>query len=119
MRADTIDPSQAILVLAPVGRDADMAVSVLRTAGIAAQPFRSLSELCEHLQTKGDSVGALMLTEEALASSNEYSSLVEWIEHQEPWSQLPVVFLTHPGQPTKVTGRRSRVLGLRGAVSIL
>jgi hypothetical protein len=49
----------------------------------------------------------------------EYSSLAKWIEHQEPWSELPIIFLAHSGQPTKVTAQRSRVLSLRGAVTVL
>ena len=61
----------------------------------------------------------MLLTEESLASPLEFSSLTEWLEHQEPWSELPIIFLTHPGQPTRVTGQRSRVLSLRAAVTVL
>jgi signal transduction histidine kinase/ActR/RegA family two-component response regulator len=111
--------SQIILILAPVGRDADVAVTVLRNAGVVSQPCQSVSELCERLRAEGNSVGALVLTEESLASPVEYSSLTEWIEHQEPWSELPIIFLTHPGQPTRVIGQRARVLSLRGAVTVL
>src|ERR1700675_142634 len=111
--------SQIILILAPVGRDADVVVSVLRNAGIVSQPCQSVSELCERLRAEGNSVGALVLTEESLAWPVEYSSLAKWIEHQEPWSELPIIFLTHPGQPTRVTAHRSRVLSLRGAVTVL
>ena len=111
--------SQIILILAPVGKDADVAVSVLRNAGVVSQPCQSVSELCERLRAEGITVGALVLTEEALAAPMEYASLAEWIEHQEPWSELPIVFLTHPGQPTRVTGQRARVLNLRGAVTVL
>lgn len=64
-------------------------------------------------------MGPLALTEEALVSPMEYSSLTEWIEHQEPWSELPILFLTHPGQPTRVKEKRSRVLSLRAAVTVL
>src|SRR3979411_2686278 len=111
--------SQIILVLAPVGRDADVAVSVFRNAGVVSQPCQSVSELCERLRAEGNSVGALVLTEESLASPVQYSSLAEWIEHQEPWAELPIIFLTHPGQPTRVTAQRSRVLTFRGAVTVL
>jgi signal transduction histidine kinase/ActR/RegA family two-component response regulator len=111
--------SQIILIIAPVGKDADVAVSVLRNAGVVSQPCQSVSELCERLRAEGNSVGALMLTEEALAAPMEYASLTEWIEHQEPWSELPIILLTHPGQSTRVTGQRARVLSLRGAVTVL
>ena len=111
--------SEITLILAPVGRDADVAVSVLRNAGVVSKPCQSVSELCERLRAEGNSVGALVLTEESLASPVEYSSLAKWIEDQEPWSELPIIFLTHPGQPTRVTTQRSRVLSLRGAVTLL
>ena len=116
MRADPT-MSQIILILAPVGKDADVAVSVLRDAGVVSQPCQSVSELCERLRAEGNSVGALVLTEEALAAPMEYASLTEWIQHQEPWSELPIIFLTHPGQPTRVTRQRARILSLRGAVT--
>jgi signal transduction histidine kinase/ActR/RegA family two-component response regulator len=111
--------SQIVLILAPVGKDADVAVSVLRNAGVVSQPCQSVSELCQRLRAEGNSVGALVLTEEALAAPMQYASLTEWIEHQEPWSELPIIFLTHPGHPTRVTGQRARVLSLRGAVTVL
>jgi len=111
--------SQIILILAPVGKDADVAVSVLRNAGVVSQPCQSVSELCQRLRAEGNSIGALVLTEEALAAPMEYANLTEWIEDQEPWSELPIIFLTHPGQPTRVTGQRERVLSLRGAVTVL
>jgi signal transduction histidine kinase/ActR/RegA family two-component response regulator len=111
--------SEITLILAPVGRDADVAVSLLRNAGVVSQPCQSLSELSERLRAEGNSVGALVLTEESLASPVEYAGLAEWIEHQEPWSELPIIFLTHAGQPTRVTAQRAQVLSLRGAVTVL
>ena len=111
--------SEIILILAPIGRDADVAVSVLRNAGVVSQSCQSVSELCQRLRAEGNSLGALVLTEESLASPVEYSSLAEWIEDQEPWAELPIILLTHPGQPTRVTAQRSRVLSLWGAVTVL
>ena len=111
--------SRLVLILAPVGRDADLAVSVLQTRRITAEPCRDMSHLCEILRLKGNSVAAIILTEEALVSPMEYLSLTEWIEHQEPWSELPIIFLTHPGQRTSVTGKRARLLSLRSAVTVL
>ena len=118
-QVDASGASQVVLVLAPVGRDADVAVSVLRTAGMVAKSCRNVSELNAFLRAEGNSVGALLLTEESLPSSMEYSGVTEWIKHQEPWSDLPIIFLTHPGKPTRITGQRSRVLSLRGAVTVL
>jgi signal transduction histidine kinase/ActR/RegA family two-component response regulator len=119
IRADKPDVTQTILILASVGRDAPIAVSFLRNAGIISESCRNVSELCERLRVDSNSVGALVLTEESLAKAAEYASLTTWIENQEPWSEIPIIFLTHPGQPTKITGQRVRVLGLRGAVTVL
>jgi signal transduction histidine kinase/ActR/RegA family two-component response regulator len=116
---DTNGASKIVLVLARVGKDADMAASMLRTAGIIAQPCQSVSELYECLRAEGNSVGALLLTQESLAPPRECSNLTEWLEHQEPWSDLPIIFLTHPGRPTRVTEQRLRVLSLRGALTVL
>ena len=97
MRVVTTGVSQVVLILAPVGRDADVAVSVLQTAGIVAQPCQSLSELSERLRAEGSSVGALLLTEESLASPMEYASLTEWLEHQD---------ISYPSRPAD-EGHRS------------
>jgi signal transduction histidine kinase/ActR/RegA family two-component response regulator len=110
--------SEIILILAPIGRDADVAASVLRNAGVVSQSCQNMSELCQRLRAEGNSFGAV-LTEESLAWPVEHSSLAEWIEHQEPWAELPIILLTHPGQPTRDTAQRSRVLSLRGAVTVL
>ncbi|MBV9673616.1 MAG: HAMP domain-containing histidine kinase [Verrucomicrobia bacterium] len=111
--------SHSVLVLAPVGNDAAGAIKVLQNAGISAKPCQNISHVCDLLRMEGDSIWALVLTEEALVSPKECSNLTDWIEHQEPWSELPVVFLTHPGQPTAATWKRSRVLSSRGAPIIL
>ena len=118
-RADSSSASQVVLILAPLGRDADLAASVLRRAKIVPKACQNLSELSERLREEGNSIGALLLTEESLDSPVDCSSLTEWLEHQEPWSDLPIVFLSRPGRPTRVTALRLGALGPRGAVTVL
>jgi len=118
-QTDGTGASQVVLILAPLGRDAELAASVLHSSRIVSKPCQSLSELSECLGAEGNSVGALLLTEEALASPADCAILTEWLEHQEPWSDLPIVFFTRPGRPTRVTERRLEVLGPRGAVIVL
>ena len=110
--------SQVVLILAPMGEDGDLAASVLSTAEIVPKLCGSLSELSERLQAEGGSVGALLLTEESLVSSADCSSLTNWLEDQEPWSDLPIVLLIRPGPQTKVTSQRVRALRSR-AVTLL
>ena len=118
-QTDGTGASQVVLILAPLGRDAELAASVLHSSRIVSKPCQSLSELSECLGAEGNSVGALLLTEEALASPADCAILTEWLEHQEPWSDLPIVFFTRPGRPTRVTERRLEALGPRGAVTVL
>jgi signal transduction histidine kinase/ActR/RegA family two-component response regulator len=118
MRTDSTDVSQVVLILAPMGKDADLAASVLGTAKMLPKPCRSLSELCESLRVEGDSIGALLLTEESLASSAECLTLTKWLEDQAPWSDLPIVLITRPGPQTPVTAQRVRALRSR-AVTVL
>jgi signal transduction histidine kinase/ActR/RegA family two-component response regulator len=110
MRTNKTDASQVVFILAPMGKDADLAASVLCTAKMVPKPCQSLSELSERLRAEGSSVGALLLTEESLGSSADCSSLTEWLENQEPWSELPIVVLTRPGPQTRVTAQRVRTL---------
>ena len=119
MRADSSSASKVVLILAPTGRDADLAASVLRAAKFVPQLCQNVSELSARLRAEGSSVGAVTLTEESLSAPADCSSLTEWFEHQEPWSDLPIVFLTRPGRPTSVTMQRLRALGPRGAVTVL
>jgi hypothetical protein len=81
MQANSTGACQVVLILAPMGGDADLAASVLSPAKIVPKPCRSLSELAERLRAEGNSVGALLLTEESLASSADCLSLTEWFEH--------------------------------------
>jgi signal transduction histidine kinase/CheY-like chemotaxis protein len=113
MRTDSTDVSQVVLILAPMGKDADLAASVLGTAKMLPKPCRSLSELCESLRVEGDSIGALLLTEESLASSAECLTLTKWLEDQAAWSDLPIVLITRPGPQTPVTAQRVRALRSR------
>jgi signal transduction histidine kinase/ActR/RegA family two-component response regulator len=118
MRTDSTDVSQVVLILAPTGKDADLAASVLGTAKMVPKPCRSLSDLCESLRVEGNSVGALLLTEESLASSAECSALTKWLEDQAPWSDIPIVLITRPGPQTIVTAQRVRALRSR-AITVL
>ncbi len=101
-----------------MGKDGDLAASLLRSAEIFSKLCQSLSELSEHLQADGSSVGALLLTEESLSSSADCSSLTKWLEDQEPWSDLPIVILIRPGRRARVTSQRVRALRSR-AVTVL
>ena len=81
-----------VLVLAPQGRDARVAASILATNQIG-------SRICENLDdTIGflDHAQCLVVAEEALISADR-SAFAAWFRAQPPWSDFPVVLLTMRG----------------------
>lgn len=81
----------AILVCAPFGRDAESVVALLTREGYRAEAVASLAELADRLD---DTLGALLLTEEALTA--ESPAFIEALAGQEPWSDLPIILLAAP-----------------------
>src|SRR4051812_48590261 len=79
-----------VLILAPIGRDAEVARAILANAGIAAEICPDLAGLVQRLDA---SAGAI-LAEEALLRGDR-RALAEWIERQPPWSDLPFILLTY------------------------
>jgi two-component sensor histidine kinase len=80
-------------ILAPQGRDAAVAASIL-TGSATPRVCRSLSEVIEGLE----SAGCFLTTEEALLNENR-TSLAGWLEQQPSWSDLPIIILTRRGEP--------------------
>lgn len=107
--------SERALVLAPRGRDAQLAVAMLREAQIDAVACPSVSALVEEL-----SAGAafVVVTEEAIATS-DLRALSIWIGEQEEWSDLPFVLLTNQGGGLERNPAAVRHLGLLGNVTFL
>jgi len=91
-----MEPSQlgdqtCVLVCAPFGHDAQSAVALLQKAGYAAKVLADLFDVNALLDER---VGALLLTEEALRPGD--SGLTRALEAQEPWADLPILFMTAP-----------------------
>ena len=103
-----------VLILAPRGRDAAVAAELLDRSGIAAQVVPSLAALVDGLS--GD-VGAVLMTEEALASEDR-SALVDWVAAQPTWSDLPFVMLANGGRAPRSAQAAER-LGALGNVVLL
>ncbi|NRR29556.1 response regulator [Oxalobacteraceae bacterium] len=103
---------QRILILAPTGQDAPLAAKVLATAGLASQVCRTLDELAQEL-ARG--AGAVLTVEEALVAGG-YPLLLEHVERQPDWSDLPIVLLTHRGADSPAV--RGAIAGL-GNLSLL
>jgi two-component sensor histidine kinase len=84
--------SGPVAVLAPVGRDAEVAADILGQAGIAVSPCPGLGEFVPALEA----AAAAVVAEEALLHENR-QGLADWIKNQPPWSDFPFVLLTQRG----------------------
>jgi signal transduction histidine kinase/CheY-like chemotaxis protein len=76
-----------ILVLAPLGRDAPLAVRALEEAGMSAQTCADLPDLCARI---AEGAGAALVTEEALGSP-AVGELISVLGRQPVWSDFPLV----------------------------
>lgn len=85
-------PGPQVLLLAPVGRDAAIAVSILSQYKIGTQVCISLDEVLPLL----DQSHCLVVAEEALITSDR-QEFAAWLENQPAWSDYPVVLLTMRG----------------------
>lgn len=77
-------------MLAPLGRDAELACAMLSEAGLACRFCRSIDDL---RTWPIESCGALLLTEEVLAE-NAVRTLLALLDAQPAWSNLPVTIFT-------------------------
>ncbi len=80
--------TERILVFAPVGRDGELANHVLARAGLATRVCGSMDELCAQLVDEG--AGAALVSEEGCANGGA-DRLLEALDAQPPWSDLPLV----------------------------
>ena len=105
---------ERVLIIAPVGRDAQGMAELLVGHGFEAQICGSLAECAAHIQS---GAGALILTEEALELGS-LSHLFEALAAQPSWSELPLIILTTGGE-----SRLARLLELAaeaaGSVTLL
>ena len=107
-------PAQAI-ILAPLGRDALVARSLLQAAGISARICGSLGELAGLMN---DTVRFAVLTEEAVASA-DLRPVADWIASQPSWSDLPFIVLTQRGGGSERNPSASRLSDILGNVTLL
>jgi signal transduction histidine kinase/CheY-like chemotaxis protein len=106
--------AERVLILAPIGRDADLMCTHLRSAGVAAEACRDMECICHGLE---EGAGALLFTEEALPPTAAHQ-LAEALERQPAWSEVPILILT--GLPDLEAKSRSyRELGKRTNVTLL
>ncbi|PWE46813.1 ATP-binding protein [Pseudomonas prosekii] len=87
--------SERAIILAPLGRDSQIALMMLNEAGFSGVIARDLADLCAELE---DGAGMLLISSEALLGA-DLECLLQLIDQQPAWSDLPIVLLTHHGGP--------------------
>ena len=97
-----------LLILAPTGRDAELTRAVLGEAGLRSTACDNLGHLVSELQ---QGAGAVLLSEEAIATDVELHYLGDWLLGQEPWSDLPILLLARYGADSTAVRRAVRALG--------
>src|SRR3979409_1032986 len=90
----TSDKQYRVLLVAPIGRDAQLLCDMLGQNGIVCERFAAVEQLCQELP---DGAGTILLTEEALGPG-ALEGLSNALEAQPNWSDLPVILLTSDGQ---------------------
>ena len=103
-----------VLIVAPIGRDADLMCTHLQAAGIPCDIRPNVEDLCNEIN---DGAGALLMTEEALTPSAT-PRLARVLDSQAAWSDVPIIILT--GEPSLEAHNRSfAALGRRTNVTLV
>src|SRR5512143_3342975 len=89
----------AVMILAPVGRDARLIADTLQNAGLTASVVESAAAAIENIKA---GVGVALIAEEAL-DPNSIRGVAEALAAQPAWSDLPVVIMTGSGGSNHAT----------------
>jgi signal transduction histidine kinase len=110
-----VDRSARVGILAPTGRDGDLAVRVLARWNIEAKAYREIDSLVDGMR---HGVGAMILAEEALVPSAR-DVLIAEIERQPSWSDLPLIVLTAEGELSRAIAQGIERIASRSNVTLL
>jgi len=103
------------LIHAPLGRDAQIAASLLREAGVNSKVASDLTSFVTFLN---DDVAFAIITEEALRST-DLRAMSVWIEDQPSWSDLPFIIMTSRGGGPERNPAAARLSEILGNVSFI
>jgi signal transduction histidine kinase/ActR/RegA family two-component response regulator len=90
-----------VLIVAPIGRDAELMCTHLEAAGMMCEAEDDVQAACDAIR---DGAGALIFTEEALPPSVT-PGLARTLDAQPPWSDVPIIILS--GEPSLDARTRS------------
>lgn len=104
-----------VLVLAPLGRDAQLTVTALQEASISCCACRDIDELCAEI---AGGAAAAIIAEEAF-TDQRVSVLQDLLSGQPTWSDFPIIFLTSGAGSAIETRTTGEALALLGNVQLL
>jgi signal transduction histidine kinase len=104
-----------VLVLAPIGRDAQAAAQHLRDSKLHSMVCQGLDDLLGKLR---EGAAVALVTEEAFLPGGT-QALEKWVSSQPPWSDFPFIVLTSRATSAVAQAYRMRLLESLGNVSLL
>ena len=107
--------SERALILAPQGRDTEVAAAMLGEAGLTSMRCRSIAQMVGELET---GAGYGLITEEALRNADLHA-LAAWLDGQPEWSDFPFILLTLRGGGIERNPAAGRYLETLGNVTFL
>lgn len=116
MTANTEQPlEQRVLVLAPIGRDAQAASQHLAESKLDSVVCNDIEDLLAKL---GEGAAIALVTEEAFLRGGTHA-LEQWVVSQPPWSDFPFIVLTSRAASAAAQAYHMRLLESLGNVSLL
>jgi PAS domain S-box-containing protein len=104
-----------VLIAAPLGKDAALAAGVLERSGIRAKTCGHLKEVAERLD---ETTHAILVAAEALVAA-DVPALLDRLEKQPPWSDIPLILLTSSGAGDEMSRRALEIFGPAANVTLL
>lgn len=105
---------KTVLILAPMGRDAELTSSILSEAKVDSEICRTINDLLSKLTLP---YGAVLLTEEAIDDWG-LEALNQKLKNQPPWSDIPLILMTCQGTQTQRAEQILNTFAATGNVTV-
>lgn len=106
------------MIFTPTGRDASLTQKIFTEVEIASHICGSMEEFCRELES---GAGAALMTEEALTQQT-VKRLVQSLDKQPAWSDIPVIFFATNSDSTarllNLLGQRANIIVLERPINI-
>jgi FixJ family two-component response regulator len=115
MSSQRINTDYRVLVLAVIGKDAELIREVLEQSGFAVETISSSNEIVRRME---GGAGTAVIAEEAL-DEHSIERLGRTASAQPPWSDFPLIVLTGGGASTPFTEMAVRSRAPLGNITLL